>query len=177
MNVEANFICLDPTYSTTRLLTQQQPVRENPPDAKLTSVLILPEGEGRKGEGGLRTQGYFKQSLPDKPLITIITSTYNAAEYLPRTIKSVREQTYTNIEWIIVDGNSKDNTVELIRQNEDVIDYWVSEPDSGIYDAWNKGVSLANGDWIAFLGAGDSYKPDAINVFEENKGLVPPVSD
>lgn len=109
--------------------------------------------------------GMKKNSSPNKPLVTIITATFNATEYLPRTIKSIRDMAYDNVEWIIVDGASKDGSVELIRQNEDVIDYWISEPDGGIYDAWNKGVLLASGDWIAFLGAGDSYKPDAINVY------------
>ena len=121
-------------------------------------------------QGGLRLHGEEKHIRAGLPLITIITATYNAAQYLPRTIKSIREQTYENIEWIIIDGNSTDETIELIQQNEDVIDYWMSEPDAGIYDAWNKGISLARGDWVAFLGAGDSYKPysvkgymDAIN--------------
>jgi glycosyltransferase involved in cell wall biosynthesis len=112
--------------------------------------------------GGLRFQNKIKQSSSNAPLVTIITATFNAASHLPRTIQSVRELTYKNIEWIVVDGGSTDQTVELIIKNEDVIDYWVSEPDEGIYDAWNKGVEKANGEWIAFLGAGDVYKPEAI---------------
>ena len=89
------------------------------------------------------------------PLVTIITATYNAAEYLPNLARSIREQTYGNIEWIVVDGASKDGTLDILRQNEDVIDHWISEPDRGIYDAWNKGLGLASGDWICFLGADD----------------------
>jgi glycosyltransferase involved in cell wall biosynthesis len=100
------------------------------------------------------------QSLP---LVTIITATFNAAHELPRTIQSIRELTYKNIEWIVIDGNSSDNTIKLIHDNGDIINEWISEPDSGIYDAWNKGVSKANGDWIAFLGAGDTYKPESIS--------------
>lgn len=115
--------------------------------------------------GGLRLHSDLKQSHPGLPLVTIITATFNAADHLLRTIKSICDLTYDNIEWIILDGASSDNTVDLIRQNEAVIDYWVSEPDNGIYDAWNKGVSLARGEWIAFLGAGDVYKPNAINVY------------
>lgn len=118
-----------------------------------------------KSEGGLRCKGVNKKAQPDRPLISIITTTFNAADQLPSTIKSIRELTYDNFEWIIVDGASHDNTVDLIRQNEFVIDYWASEPDDGIYDAWNKGVSLARGEWIAFLGAGDVYKPDAIELY------------
>jgi glycosyltransferase involved in cell wall biosynthesis len=100
------------------------------------------------------------QSLP---LVTIITATFNAENELPRTIQSIRELRYENIEWLVIDGNSSDNTIKLIRDNADIIDEWISEPDSGIYDAWNKGVSKANGDWIAFLGAGDTYKPESIS--------------
>ena len=97
------------------------------------------------------------------PLVTIITATFNAAHELPRTIRSIRELTYKNIEWLVIDGNSSDNTIKLIHDNNDIISEWISEPDSGIYDAWNKGVSKAKGDWIAFLGAGDAYKPEAIS--------------
>jgi glycosyltransferase involved in cell wall biosynthesis len=99
------------------------------------------------------------------PSVTIITATYNASEYLARTINSVRNLTYDNVEWIIVDGGSTDGTIELIKQNEDVIDYWVSEADRGIYDAWNKGILLAKGDWISFIGAGDCYIPEAIDIY------------
>ena len=116
-------------------------------------------------EGGLRIKGPIKDSLPDQPLITVITATYNAAEHLHRVIHSIRNQTYKNIEWLIVDGASKDATIDMLKLNEDVIDYWVSEPDSGIYDAWNKGLSLARGEWIAFLGCDDTYYPDAIEQY------------
>ena len=99
------------------------------------------------------------------PLVSIITATFNAYDDLPRTIKSIREMTYRNIEWIIVDGASTDRTVELIRDSEDVINCWLSEPDSGIYDAWNKGLRLAQGSWIAFLGAGDAYTPNGLDTY------------
>lgn len=100
-----------------------------------------------------------------KPLITIITATFNAATHLPATIKSIRELVYDNVEWIIIDGGSTDGTVDLIRRNADVVGRWISEPDHGIYDAWNKGISLARGDWIAFLGAGDAYLPHALGEY------------
>ncbi len=115
-------------------------------------------------KGGARLHGAQKGSMADKPLVTIITSTYHAAEHLPTAIESIREQTYGNVEWIVVDGASKDGTLDILRQNEDVIDYWVSEPDKGIYDAWNKGLSLARGEWILFLGADDQIVSDAIEV-------------
>jgi glycosyltransferase involved in cell wall biosynthesis len=112
--------------------------------------------------GGLRFQKENKQPSSNAPLVTIITATFNAAASLPKTIQSIRQLTYKNIEWILIDGNSTDQTVELIRENEDVINYWLSESDAGIYYAWNKGLAKANGEWIAFLGAGDTYKPEAI---------------
>jgi glycosyltransferase involved in cell wall biosynthesis len=89
------------------------------------------------------------------PFISIVTSTRNAARQLPNAIESVRQQSYSNFEWIIIDGASTDGTIELIQESGDVVDQWLSEPDSGIYDAWNKGLELARGDWICFLGADD----------------------
>lgn len=89
------------------------------------------------------------------PKISIITVVYNAAKTLNDTIQSVANQSYKNIEYIIIDGNSTDGTVEIIKENSDKIDKWVSEKDSGIYDAMNKGIKLCTGDWIYFLGADD----------------------
>jgi glycosyltransferase involved in cell wall biosynthesis len=94
------------------------------------------------------------------PVITIITSTYNAAKFLPWTIRSIRKQTYPYIQWIIADGDSKDGTIDLLKQNEDCIDFWFSEKDKGVYDAWNKAVRYIQGDWVIFLGAGDELASD-----------------
>ena len=89
---------------------------------------------------------------------SIITVTFNASKVLEKTILSVINQTYTNIEYIIVDGGSSDGTVELIRQYESGISYWVSEADNGIYDAMNKGLRRATGDYVWFLNAGDIFQ-------------------
>lgn len=89
------------------------------------------------------------------PRVTIITSTYNCAEALAKTAVSIREQSYRNIQWIVADGASIDGTVEAIIENLDIVSQWFSEPDRGIYDAWNKACRLIDGDWILFLGAGD----------------------
>jgi hypothetical protein len=89
------------------------------------------------------------------PLITIITAVFNGRTALEATIQSVMAQSSEHIEHVIIDGGSTDGTLDILRAYDAVLDCWVSEPDSGIYDAFNKGVKLATGTWILFLGAGD----------------------
>ena len=91
------------------------------------------------------------------PKITIITVCYNSAKTLKDTIMSIRIQDYKNIEYIVVDGGSKDETIEIINDNKDVIDICISEPDKGIYDAMNKGIQSATGDIIGILNSDDFY--------------------
>jgi len=219
---------LNPTYSTTKLcykllddkyLDENEKIKEeykfklNFPELgiidskipakdgeKFDTYLFLPEGEGRKGEGGLRTKGYFKfsykkgirgkgqgisidkekewwivdendnliekidlpyddltpySSYSSLPLITIITVVYNGEKYLEETIQSVINQTYPNVEYIIIDGGSTDGTLDIIKKYEDYIDYWISEKDRGISDAFNKGLRVCNGVYIQTLNAGD----------------------
>jgi len=155
-------LCIDEKYSTTRLLTKEKPLLKQKPEYKLEPKLFLPLDLERKGEGGLRTKGYFKKSYDNKPLISVVTVVYNGEKHLEQTINSVLEQGYDNVEYIIIDGGSTDGTLEIIKKYEDQIDYWVSEPDSGIYDAMNKGISLCTGDYIAFLNADDWYTRDGI---------------
>ena len=89
------------------------------------------------------------------PLFSIIIAVFNGESTLQRCIDSIAKQTYTNIELIIIDGGSTDGTIDLLNLNQDKIDYFVTEPDTGIYNAWNKGLSKTKGDWICFLGADD----------------------
>ncbi|MCE6990961.1 glycosyltransferase family 2 protein [Dyadobacter sp. CY323] len=89
------------------------------------------------------------------PKISIITVVRNGEQYIEHTISSIISQTYANIEYIIIDGKSTDNTTDIIKKFSGHLAYWVSEPDKGIYDAMNKGVAAATGDWIIFINADD----------------------
>lgn len=94
------------------------------------------------------------------PKFSIITVTYNAADTIEDTIQSVISQTYHHVEYIIIDGASKDNTLDIINRYQEHITCLVSEPDRGLYDAMNKGMQLATGDYLCFLNAGDSFHED-----------------
>lgn len=109
----------------------------------------------QRQQGGQQRDWDKVRTQTDMPIITIITSTYNVARDLHWTIDSINNQTYLNVQWIVADGASDDGTVELLKQHSDVIDYWFSEPDTGIYDAWNKALEHIQGDWVQFIGAGD----------------------
>ena len=95
-------------------------------------------------------------------LITIIIAVFNGAKTLQQCIDSVAQQSYANKQLIIIDGGSTDGTVELLQANDQSISYWVSEPDSGIYNAWNKGLVQAKGEWVCFLGADDYFWDDLV---------------
>lgn len=94
------------------------------------------------------------------PKFSIITVTYNAEAVLEDTIQSVISQTYRHVEYIIIDGASKDGTLGIIEKYRNRIHHLVSEPDRGLYDAMNKGLTLATGDYLCFLNAGDSFHED-----------------
>lgn len=99
------------------------------------------------------------------PYISIITATYNAEKYLPTLTESIRNQNSKNFQFLIIDGGSKDSTLQIIERNKDIVNYWSSEPDHGIYDAWNKGLSKATGDWIMFLGSDDILLPGTLKLY------------
>tara|TARA_R110000787_G_scaffold6697_9_gene23284 strand:- start:2755 stop:3507 length:753 start_codon:yes stop_codon:yes gene_type:complete len=106
-------------------------------------------------------------------LFSIVTVTFNSEETLKRTIDSLLNQSISNFEYIIIDGKSSDSTVEIIKSYEQEFDKqniaftWASEKDTGIYDAFNKGIKLAKGNWISFLGSDDFYIENALELYAE----------
>lgn len=116
----------------------------------------------RKGEGGLRLRGVTRESRDGSPLVTILTVCWNSVKTIETTIKSVIRQGYGNIEYVLVDAASTDGTLDVIKKYVDQIDYFVSEPDRGLYHAMNKGLELASGDYILVLNSDDWYREDCV---------------
>jgi hypothetical protein len=134
-------------YATTTNLTTASP----PIQRSFTTQLLA----NNETHGGLRAQGLFKNFNPQQPAISIVTVVYNGEKYLEQTIQSVINQSYDNLEYIIVDGGSTDRTLEIIHKYNNYINYWVSAPDRGIYSAMNKGTKLAIGSHVTHLNADD----------------------
>ena len=109
--------------------------------------------------------------------ISIITVCYNSGKTIEDTFKSVKSQTYQDIEYIVVDGGSKDETIEIIKKYEKIISSWISESDKGLYDAINKGIEKASGDFIGILNSDDIFYSDntiqdLINFLEQQKDVA-----
>lgn len=115
--------------------------------------------------GGQRLKGLLAKSTTELPLVTVVTAVFNGQPYVAECLESVLNQDYPNIEHIVLDGGSSDGTLDVLRRYDDKIAFWKSESDKGVYDAWNKSLDLANGEWIAFLGADDVYLPKAISTY------------
>ena len=112
------------------------------------------------------------------PLVSIVTPSYNQGQFIEETIRSVLLQGYPNLEYIIIDGGSTDNSVEIIRKYEPWLHYWISEPDNGQSEAINKGFQLSNGEVIAWINSDDFYMPGVIHevicslIINCNQGLI-----
>ncbi|MFH2135448.1 MAG: glycosyltransferase family 2 protein [Pseudomonadota bacterium] len=110
-----------------------------------------------KLQGGERMRNVSKRSKPDMPLISVVTVVFNGGGTLEDAIRSLLQQTYGNIEYIVIDGGSTDGSLDVLRNYDAQIDYWISERDEGIYDAMNKGMALASGEIVGFLNSDDFY--------------------
>lgn len=99
------------------------------------------------------------------PLVSVVTATWNSARTLRACLQSVQQQDYPEVEHLVIDGGSTDGTLDILQDEAAPNLFWQSEPDHGIYDAWNKGLARARGEWIAFLGSDDLYLPGAISAY------------
>ena len=129
-----------------------------PDSGNFVRVLTWPAADdGIHAEGGLRCRGLYKtvSGNDNRPLITVIIAVRNGARHLEEALLSVLNQSYDRLELVVIDGGSDDESVDIIRRYEQGIDYWLSQPDGGVYEAFNKGVCLATGDWVCVLGADD----------------------
>ncbi len=121
----------------------------------------MQQGPSQRFEGGRRT----RRDCVKETSVSVITAVYNGEKYIAGCLESVLQQDYPDIEHIVLDGGSTDQTVDILRQYDDRVEYWASEPDNGVYDAWNKGLAEARGNWICFLGADDEFLPGAISAY------------
>ena len=155
-------------YSTLKNTTAVAPKTNEA--ATVGRYLSYPDLTGKRiAQGGLRRLGMFNHTLPELPLVTIITVCLNSAKTMEQCIQSVLQQTYENIEYIIIDGGSSDSTLELIKKYEESIAYFVSEPDRGLYHAMNKGLELSTGDYILILNSDDWYAHDCVEALVKAK--------
>ncbi len=129
-------------------------------DKVFSTTRLLKKAEGSfvtnfKNYGGLRKEGWKKEPVEGEPVVSIITVVKNDITHIEETILSVLNQTYGNVEYVVVDGASTDGTLEVIKKYQKYIDLWVSEPDKGVCYGFNRGVDLVTGNWVEFLNSGD----------------------
>ena len=156
-----DFIEKKTPFDTIRYFTRTRPIIKKYEGEKYESKLLLDDNIDRKNFGGLRYKNFFKSSLKDKPLISIVTPNFKSP-YLEKTIISILKQKYENLELIIIDADSGDETVQILKKYNDQIDLWVSEKDNGLWDGWNKGLEFANGDYIGILDSTSTFDINAI---------------
>ena len=130
----------------------------------LKTLYKLPNNK-RFDEGGIRVKTNKKMNV--KPLFTILTVVLNNERYLEQTIKSVLKQSFKDYEYIVIDGGSSDKSLDIIKKYQNKINYWVSEKDKGIYDAFNKGMSLAQGQFIGIINSDDIYRTNTLKIISK----------
>ena len=125
-------------------------------------------------EGGRRGLGERRTGTSDRPLISVVTVVFNNVKHVEETIQAVASQTYADVDHIVIDGGSTDGTLDVLRRYDGAISYWMSEPDSGIYEAMNKGIAAVNDpeSYVIFSNAGDAlYSNEALErVVEQSRG-------
>jgi glycosyltransferase involved in cell wall biosynthesis len=119
--------------------------------------------KNKKVAGGLRLQGIFRKNFYKFPLITIIMPNFKS-KILTKSIKSVLDQKYPNIELIVVDGNSGNSTIKILKKFNNKIDFWLSEDDKGLWDAWNKGFNLSSGKFVGIVDSSNTLYPNAMKI-------------
>jgi glycosyltransferase involved in cell wall biosynthesis len=115
--------------------------------------------------GGKRLRGIDPENTAASPLVSVVTAVFNGQPYVAGCLDSVLAQDYPNIEHIVFDGGSSDGTIDLLRAYDDRIALWKNEPDKGVYDAWNKALAEARGEWICFIGSDDELLPGAVSAY------------
>jgi len=126
--------------------------------------------------GGYRTIGKSSVIEEGKPVVSVITIVFNSEDLIERTINNVLSQSYPNIEYIIIDGGSTDKTIDIINKYSKKIAYWQSEPDKGLYDAMNKGLENASGDYVWYINSGDLiYSENTVTKILGNLDVLPDI--
>ena len=174
-------LILNPNFSTTRclweILDQKIPdelLEINKTKGEFKTIFFLSKYKNKfVNDGGLRRKGYYKKNDLKNPLITVITVVFNNEQLIEETILSVLNQPYDNLEFIIIDGGSNDQTLNIIKKYNDAIDYWVSEKDFGIYDAMNKACRLSLGKGLIFLNSGDKFIGEIFKKNPQIPSLLP----
>ena len=149
------------SFDTKRYFTKSKPLIKKYENEKYETKILLDHNIDRKGFGGLRYKDLYKTTLKDKPLISIVTPNFKSPD-LEKTIISILKQEYENLELIVIDADSGEETVQILKKYNDQIDLWVSEKDNGLWDGWNKGLKFANGDYIGILDSTSTFNINAI---------------
>ena len=149
-------------FGKTRIYSREFKKKTISEEKFITSKLKLKKTQPA-AFGGLRLKNLFKNSIKKKPLISIIMPNFKCLS-IEKAIKSILKQNYDNLELIVIDGNSGEDTLKILKSYNLDIDIWISENDKGMWDAWNKGFKLANGDYVGIVDSSNILYPNAIKI-------------